>query len=362
MTLAKITYPEKQVERLRATTTPIGLWQHSQGSEPEQAHGYSIDDQARALITLARLSKSFPEAGIDEEHSETYLKYFENAKRKDGWFRNYFKPLEGGWIEGDPDNLQDCYGRTIWALTEFASAEKYPEKQRDKAKNLLSDSLEKATELKYLHSKAFTLLGLTKILKTKNGASQFPKVASLTEKLAAELHQRYIDSSSEEWKWFEDTITYCSARIPEAMIKAGKIIEGKIPSEDLYISGIMSLGFLIKTCFDRDVFHAIGNNGWYARGGKKPKFDEQTIEAGAMTNACVTAYTITENAYFKTAAENSFAWFHRKNQKRISMLDKASGGVYDAITSGGANINQGAESLLSYLLASCSIARLQNLK
>lgn len=85
----------------------------------------------------------------------------------------------------------------------------------------------------------------------------------------------------------------------------------------------------------------------------------QTIEAGAMTDACATLYTITENQDFKTLAENSFAWFHGKNQKRISMLDEKSGGVYDAITPRGANINQGAESLLLYLLASFSIEELQ---
>ena len=57
---------------------------------------------------------------------------------------------------------------------------------------------------------------------------------------------------------------------------------------------------------------------------------------------------------YKKYAKKAFQWFSGKNIFRKSMMD-SSGGVYDAITENGINKNQGAESLLSYLLAATKL-------
>ena len=73
-----------------------------------------------------------------------------------------------------------------------------------------------------------------------------------------------------------------------------------------------------------------------------------------MVETCVDACKILSSEEYKKYAEEAFQWFTGKNILKKSMLD-SSGGVYDAITENGINKNQGAESLLSYLLAATKL-------
>ena len=43
-----------RMDHLFDMTTDIGIWQHAKGSKPDRRHGYSIDDQARALEAQTR--------------------------------------------------------------------------------------------------------------------------------------------------------------------------------------------------------------------------------------------------------------------------------------------------------------------
>lgn len=137
-------------------------------------------------------------------------------------------------------------------------------------------------------------------------------------------------------------MTYCNARLPHSLLIAGQSFE----REELVKLGIETLDFLIEHTFDKinGWFVAVGNNGWFVKNGEKAKFDEQPIEAGAMTEACMCAYRITGNSFYHSYALRAFGWFDGLNQRRIGLLAQ-NGGVYDAITDTdvGVNENQGAE-------------------
>ena len=235
-------------------------------------------------------------------------------------------------------------------------------------------------------SKAFTLLGLSDYILNdydlKTGNRDVKRIIeTLAENLAEKFHENKEDG--EGWMWFSDKMTYCNPKLPHPMISAGYALKNR----GILDIGKSSLDFLISESFDeRGIFHAIGNNGWYPKDGEPAKYDQQTVEAGDMVEACVDAYKIlglskkaklnsqlfrssspkplhkTESfgdyEKYKEYARKAFEWFNGRNIAGKSMLDSVTGGVYDAITEKGINTNQGAESILSYLLAATKLEEL----
>ena len=177
----KIPKLQDHFQALEEMTDNKGILQHE--SNPE--YHYSIDDQARALIDLSRFSNN-PEF-IKENLANIYLDYITQAKRFDKWFNNY-KSNTGEWmthwkeIKQAPNNLQDCYGRGLWALSEFLSS-RYEEALKQKAEKLFFNSLDNIEKLEYPHSIAFTSIALSKLPK-KNQTREIKNINSeLTKKL-----------------------------------------------------------------------------------------------------------------------------------------------------------------------------------
>lgn len=337
----------RQLNRLAKTTDKIGLIQHSNGPKPNLKFGYSIDDASRGLIVWSRVYPEFDYNEKSEEIHKIYLNFISKARRKDGFFNNFYeiKNNKWGWRVEDSDSLQDSYGRVLWAFSEFIHSN-YPLNERKTVKEVFLKHMKFAEDLHYNSSIAFSLLGLT-------GFSKKPdeQIKKIIKNLSENLADNFKKNSTGSWKWFSDKMDYCNARLPQAMILAGKSLNKK----NLISIGKKSLDFLIQESFRQKdgelIFHAIGNKGWFKKGDKKPaEYDEQSVEAGDMVEACVDASQILENSDYREYAKIAFKWFSGANSRGESMLD-LSGGVYDAITETEINKHQGAESLLSYLLA-----------
>jgi hypothetical protein len=125
-----------------------------------------------------------------------------------------------------------------------------------------------------------------------------------------------------------------------------------------------SLDFLLQVCFSPDgkQLRPVGNQGWYARGGTPAPFDQQPIDAASIVEACVAAAQITGEDKYAISASNAFGWFLGNNIKGATIYDPVSGGCSDGLTAKGANVNQGGESTIMYLIARCRIEELQNPK
>jgi len=320
---------EKNLSAIENMTDLEGILQHE--SNPE--HDYSIDDQARALIVLSRFSNDFKREGL----AKKYLDYITEAKRPDGWFNNYKDP-RGNWmkirrgIQQTPDTLQDCYGRALWALSEFLSSE-YREELKEKAEELFFGSLENTEKLTYPHSLAFTNIALSKLPKSK----QNRKIKKINYELAKELIGIYKENN---WT------TYCVARIPQAMLLAGQALGERRFRK----SGESSLNFIIKEYFNSDGIF---------RPAKNPFSSEQPVEAGVMVEACIDAYQISKKEEYQLYAKKAFDWFEGDNFAGKSLLAD-NGAVYDAIEKDGSlNSNQGAESIIAYMMALSKIRELK---
>ncbi len=60
------------------------------------------------------------------------------------------------------------------------------------------------------------------------------------------------------------------------------------------------MDFLLNTQMVNGVFMPIGNDGWYKRGGSRPFYDQQPLEAAAMVEAAVEAFYATQRSKLLT--------------------------------------------------------------
>jgi hypothetical protein len=95
----------------------------------------------------------------------------------------------------------------------------------------------------------------------------------------------------------------------------------------------------------------IGTEGWYPRGGRRARFDQQCIEAHALVDACIEAYHVTREQYWIDQAKKAFYWFLGENDLRVPLYDFTTGGCRDGLHADSVNQNQGAESTLAWLMS-----------
>ena len=84
-------------------------------------------------------------------------------------------------------------------------------------------------------------------------------------------------------------------------------------------------------------------------------FDQQPIEAAAMVMMLRAAYDVTRNARFLTLQRTAFDWFLGANDLHIPLYDFRTKGCSDGLMPDGVNGNQGAESMVCFLLSLLSI-------
>jgi len=139
------------------------------------------------------------------------------------------------------------------------------------------------------------------------------------------------------------------ARLPQALLAFGRFYE----NEEAKSIGLKSLKWLlqIQTAPKDSHLTIIGNDGWYKRNGKRSKFDQQPVEAAALIDALYEAFLVTGDSYFIKKIDWIYSWFLGNNDLGATLYDFKTGGCMDGLQSFGLNKNEGAESLLSWLMA-----------
>jgi hypothetical protein len=127
---------------------------------------------------------------------------------------------------------------------------------------------------------------------------------------------------------------------------------------DMVDMGLNSLKWLLAIQTHDHHFAPVGSNGWYQKGEKRTRFDQQPIEAKAMVDACVDAYNITRDRQWFEHSVMSFNWFLGHNDLNMPLYDPRTGGCRDGLMVDGINQNQGAESTLAWLLSLLNLQKL----
>jgi glycosyltransferase involved in cell wall biosynthesis len=340
-------WPEIDLRHLQAMTDQTGLLQHAVFNIPRYDDGYCLDDNARALL-LATLVE---DEGTDDlahvrELSARYLAFVNHAfDRTSKRFRNFLS-YSRQWLE--PNGSEDSHGRALWALGTVVGRAGDPGRQ-SLAGDLFHAALPAISAFTSPRAWAYTLLGIDEYLHAFQGDSV---VETLRCDLAARLFDVYRRASAPEWPWFEDSLTYCNARLAQALFVSG----ARMHRPDMVEAGVAALRWLVsvQTSPDGD-FAAIGSDGFYTRGGTPAAFDQQPVEAGSTASACLDAYRITGDASWIATASCAFEWFLGRNQLHQWLYDTSTGGCCDGLHPDRVNRNQGAEATLAFLLTLCEM-------
>ncbi len=334
-------FPKIKLNHLKNLTDETGTIQFCKHSTPDKSSGYTLDDNARALILTVQYSKMYNRtkaAEFSSRSSKTYLKFLEKSQEADGNFKNNFDNEE----EIINPYSQDSFGRAIWSLG-FAVNNSEDPVIKERAKIMLDKSFSYIDTIQSLRAKAFCILGLGHYYKSHG----YPETLSKLRKLADDLVEVYNHESSKEWQWFESYVTYSNSTLPESLFVAYELTgDGK------YLDiARKALDFLTNLMLINGEFCPIGQNGWYNRHGERAFFDQQPLDVSCMILTYLTAYRITHEEEFYKRAILAFNWFLGKNHLKQMMYDEATGGCYDGLGKNSVNLNQGAESTISYLTA-----------
>lgn len=341
--------PPLKLDHLRHMTDQTGMLQHALFTAPNYREGYTTDDNARALLVSALLD----ELGIEEslELSSRYLAFIWYAfNAESGRFCNFMN-YQRNWLE--TSGSDDSHGRALWALGTVLGRSNTPA-LHSLAGRLFEQALPTILLTTSPRAWAFALIGIQEYMRRFTGDR---RASQVREELSQRLMNLYQRNHSDEWRWFEDGLTYCNAALSHALLLCGQ----SIPNSAMADAGLESLRWLADLQRAKaGHFVPIGSNGFYQRGGERARFDQQPVEAQAMVSACLEAYRITNDTRWRKEARRAFEWFLGRNDLNLPIYDPTTGGCRDGLHPDRPNENQGAESTLAFLQALLELRLTEN--
>lgn len=317
------------LDHLRWLMGPYGLFEHAKFRQPRLGHGYTTDDNGRAII----VASARPEAG---DITQAALRFVVAGYTPDGWHNR----MSAAGVWRDRVGSEDAHGRAVWGLGVAAG------------RGLLDDDEPALTALRGWHRRPLTALRATAYAMLGATAALAGPVPAAGERLV-ESYQPPLPRKG-TWPWPEERLTYDNARIPEAMIATGSA-RGEVA---LIERGLVLLDWLadIEEIDDRFAFTPVGGRG--PDDVRRPAFDQQPLEAWAMADACRLALSVTGDTLWLDRLTMAVEWFWGRNHAESPMFDPTDGAGYDGLGATGVNQNAGAESTLAALGAHLALAPL----
>jgi glycosyltransferase involved in cell wall biosynthesis len=344
--------PPVNLSHVLELTSGRGLIQFSVLGIPDLRSGHTLDDNARALIAICEHYDQCLEPS-DMVLINIYFSFIERCINQPGGMVNYIDSNGMATIQNEMENLDDSAGRAIWALGYFISkANVMPAELVDRAERYFLMLLPEVIRIRSTRAVAFAIKGLYYRSLTSSGTN----LKLLVEELANRLLQMYRHESKNDWKWFEGYLTYANAVLPEAMLLAWKVT-GVNSFRDVALE---SFNFLNDHIFSKERIRVVSNKGWHLRGNKirtNVYGGEQPVDVAYSILALSTFYKEFRDKDYKEKMVLAFNWFLGKNHLNQTIYNPATGGCYDGLEGVYINLNQGAESTLSYLMARLEMSK-----
>jgi hypothetical protein len=364
--MAKQSLPRLSLEHLHRLTDDTGLFQHAKFTIPLRSEGYTADDNARALI----VANKYYALNRDAESLrllDRYLAFVLHSQNDDGIVRNFMN-FNRTWQKAEP--VHDALGRVIWAFGELLA--KPPSKIYIPIVKERIDISAPLIEKQYPRGLSYSILGLAGYLK------QFPDAGDIREcmkkaadKLVLQYEQNHQPGPPKgevspsalpmaDWPWFEDILTYDNAIMPCALFTAATTLKEKKYLDvaqktcDFLLANTITKNPL--TTLGTGHFSFVGCQGWFPKGKPKVQFDQQPIEAASTILMLKAAYKATKDKKYLALQRKAFNWFLGENDLGVPLYDSKSKGCSDGLGAEGINLNEGAESTLSFLLSRLLIA------
>lgn len=320
-----------------------GIMQHSISNVPDRAHGYCVDDNARALMLTNKMDNNSATVRRLGTNFAAFVQSSWNEERHE--FRN-FMGFGRNWLEDI--GSEDSCGRTIWALG--STVRLAPSAGlRHWAQGLFDRTSSSAETFGSPRAIAFAMLGADRVLEVDGRH----KVAmSMVTAGADRLLEIFKQSSRENWTWFEDVLAYDNCRLSEAMIRAGMRL-GRLEIHECGLDTLRWISNIQQAPGGH--FRPVGSSS-FGRAYERPNpFDQQPVEIWAAIDAASAAYDLTGDPSWLTKAIQAYNWFSGANDRGVAVADPISGTSHDGINPRGLNLNEGAESVLAYQHATIAI-------
>jgi glycosyltransferase involved in cell wall biosynthesis len=341
--------PDLHLDHLVRMTDDTGMLQHATYSIPNHCEGYCTDDNARALLLTVHLEELGRNGSEVDRLVTRYAAFLQSAYNPDNKRIRNFLSFDRRWLEDVGSD--DSHGRTLWALGTCVGRSRRSDLPIWAA-SLFERVLPAVMETTSPRAWAFGLLGIRDYLRRFGGDRL---ATQARDSLMARLIDVYDRTQTPQWPWFEEIVSYDSARIPQALIANS---HDDMSNRSLEI-GLKTLRWLVQVqTAEQGHFRAIGCHGFYRKGEEPAWFDQQPIEACATVSSCLEALRATHDEYWMTEARSAFEWFLGRNDLGLELYDPGTGGCFDGLQEDRVNRNQGAESTLAFLLALSEMSRL----
>ncbi|MDI1255467.1 MAG: glycosyltransferase [Flavobacterium sp.] len=343
--------PAINLNHFKALTSPFAMIQFSKINQPDLKSGYTLDDNSRALVAMCQhfTLTQLPE---DLDYIDKYYKFIHFCQQQDGTFLNYVDD-DKKFTDQNSENLEDANGRAIWALGfMIAMGELLPKKMVTEATQTMQLALVNVTAMHSTRAMAFAIKGMC----YSNSKGNNFENTRLIKLLSNRLVQMYRHESKTDWHWFESYLTYGNSILPEALLCAylatGEVIYKEIAKT--------SFDFLLSKIIIGNSIKVISNKGWLhnnATDNIKAIGGEQPIDVAYTILALARFYDTFKSDRYLQNMETAFSWFLGNNHLHQIIYNPCTGGCYDGLEDHYVNLNQGAESTVSYLMARLTVEK-----
>jgi glycosyltransferase involved in cell wall biosynthesis len=345
----KFKIPEFNFNHFFNTTSQIGIIQFSTAELPDLESGYTLDDNARALIAMSEYYELTEDKAV-LELIDIYFRFVENSQQSDGKFLNYVNRFNEYTDHNFKENLEDSNGRAIYALGIFMSHQKlHRQKYYSRIERLVENSMVHLKNLKSPRAIAFTIKGLYHFNLIINNKSTSRTILELADILV----EYYTKERQPDWHWYENSLTYANAIIPESLLYAYYVSNDSIFKE----IAKESFDFLLDILFTKRHISIISNRTWYSKEKEVHPFGEQPIDVAYTIIALQEFANCFEDHKYLSFMKTAFEWYLGHNHLGQIIYNPISGGCYDGLEHDHININQGAESTVTYLMARISVEK-----
>jgi glycosyltransferase involved in cell wall biosynthesis len=367
--------PAINLSHIKKMTTDKGMIQFSKLNQPDISTGYTLDDNARALVAMCMYYKLTTKKEVVPEIRK-YFRFINYCQQSDGSFLNYVDK-DGSFPEQNSTvNLEDSNGRAIWALGYAVSLNGIlPDDMVSEANIMIEKSKSVLIAMHSTRAMAFIIKGLYYQFKglkhTDEEDQSFIQPLSVDQSVAWEkesgvivrifadrLKGMFRHEHSNKWEWFEPYLTYANSTVPEAMLYAWMLTGDQTYKE----IAVTSLDFLLSKIYNKNGIEVISNKKWLKKGEDAEPYGEQPIDV-AYTVMTLSAFNdVLRTEGYRDKMDLAFNWFLGHNRLKQIIYNPATGGCYDGLERFNVNLNQGAESTVSYLMARLTMEKYEMFK
>jgi hypothetical protein len=340
--------PPAYLDHIDRMTDEFGMIQFSRHDQPDPSSGYTLDDNARALIAMCMYCDIAKGSSFVYSLSHKYLDFIEYCQQADGRFLNYVN-IRGYFDSANYEvSLEDANGRAIWALGYLLYSHNHlPPLLVQQANRILQPCFTWLETLTAPRAMAFTIKGLYYYLQYKpSGIAE-----DIINTLAGRLYKLYQQEADAQWKWYEPCLTYGNAVLPEAMMMASQVTGN---ASWVYVAK-ESLDFLCSKTFTNNYMKVINNRTWHHKNIHNDtdtlEGGEQSIEVAYTMLSLHTFFQATGNHAYLEKMRLAFSWYLGNNHLKQLVYNPLTYGCYDGLEKNNVNQNQGAESSVCYLIA-----------